>query len=442
MQDKVRSRAVVLAAAAAAMATTVVAAPAASGVPSAESTGTISQITGSPVAEPFTSNWGAKVSDDGRFVAYYSDSASIVPDDDNGVGDVFLYDATTGQTKLISRTNEGAPANRTSWFPEISANGKYVVFTSEATDLAGRVHTEWSSDMVYRYNVTTGRVELISKTQSGKFPRYFSRHPAISVTGRYITYTSRAPKIVAGDHNGRMDVLRYDAVLDETILVSQTLSGGQTNRASFDSVISANGRYVAYSTMATNMGGLADTAKFSVVYRYDVETDTTTLVSHDRHGNRVGDTDATGISDNGKIISLLSEADDLAPGDTDDSREAYIYNAGTDRVNLVDWSSDPWPDGVDLRAPGLSGNGRYLTFEAHPLLNFGGSNVYLFDRRTRQTTKISVPPGGGDANGLSFSPSLSHDGNHIAFTSYATNLVPGDLHGNEDIFLWSRTVTP
>ena len=69
--------------------------------------------------------------------------------------------------------------------------------------------------------------------------------------------------------------------------------------------------------------------------------------------------------------------------------------------------------------------------------------MYLFDRRTSRTTKISVPPGGGDANGLSYTPSLSHNGNYIAFSSGATNLVPGDPHGSSlDVFLWSRTVTP
>ena len=249
MPDKVRSRAVILAAAAAAMATTVVAAPAATVAPLAESGGTISQITVSPDGET-GQRWGAKVSDDGRFIAFMSDSPSIVADDDNHVGDVFLYDATTGLTKLISRTDAGVPANSWSMNPRLSANGKFIAFTSEATDLAGRVNTEWSARMVYRYSVTTGRIKLVSKTQSGKYPRYLSTGPAISETGRYITYTSKAPKIVAGDHNGRMDVFRYDAVLDETILVSQTLDGRQTNRASLAGAISGDGRYLGYSTFA------------------------------------------------------------------------------------------------------------------------------------------------------------------------------------------------
>ena len=181
-----------------------------------------------------------------------------------------------------------------------------------------------------------------------------------------------------------------------------------------------------------------------VSYRYDVKTDTTTLVSPGRDGNPVGGfTVPTGISDNGKIVSLRSDSDELAPGDTDEELGAFVYNADTDRVKLVSRPSDAWPDGVAVLNAGVSGDGRYLTFDAQPDGNFYRSNVYLFDRRTSRTTKISVTAKGRDANGLSYTPSLSHNGNHIAFTSGATNLVPGDHHGSSlDVFLWSRTVTP
>ena len=134
--------------------------------------GTISQITISPAGETEANGngrYGAVASDDGRYVAFWSYSPSIVADDHNGLSDVFLYDATTGVTKLISRTDAGAPGNSGSSVAKISANGKYVVFNSSATDLAGGSN-EGLGELVYRYTVANGRVKLVSKS-----PRAHSR---------------------------------------------------------------------------------------------------------------------------------------------------------------------------------------------------------------------------------------------------------------------------
>ncbi len=258
------------------------------------------------------------------------------------MSDVFLYDATTGVTKLISRNNAGEPANGGSSLPQLSANGKFVAFTSWATDLADG-STEGLGELVYRYNVATGRIKLVSKSPSDQLPTLFASASGISATGRYITYSTRAHNIVPGDHNRAVDVFRYDAVLDETIKVSQTLGGQETDKFSYASAISGDGRFVAYSTKATNMGP-ADVNNDVDAYVYDVGTGSTTLVSHDRDGRAVGGT-PTGISDNGKVVSLTSESDALDPRDTDELSGAFVYNASTDRVTLVSRASEEWPDG-------------------------------------------------------------------------------------------------
>ena len=192
-------------------------------------------------------------SDDGRYVDFWTYSPSIVADDHNGLSDVFLYDATTGVTKLISRTDAGAPGNSGSSVAKISANGKYVIFNSSATDLAGG-GLEGLSELVYRYTVASGRVKLASKSPQGALPTKAAVATAISANGRYIVYSTTAHNIVPGDHNKLNDVFRYDAVLGETILVSQTLGGLQTDKFSDGGPISGNGRFIAYATKATNMG--------------------------------------------------------------------------------------------------------------------------------------------------------------------------------------------
>ena len=178
-------------------------APAGALAPLVPSDGTISQITVSPPGETEgngNGRYGAKVSDDGRFVAFWSYAPSIATDDHNGVSDVFLYDATTGLTKLISRNNAGEPANGGSSLPQLSANGKFVDFTSWATDLADG-STEGLGELVHRYNVTTGRIKLVSKSPRNELPTLFASASGISATGRYITYGTRAHNIVPGDHN-------------------------------------------------------------------------------------------------------------------------------------------------------------------------------------------------------------------------------------------------
>ena len=140
-----------------------------------------------------------RVSNNGRYVVFWSYSPTIVPGDNNNTSDVFLYDATTGVTKLISRNAAGAPANGGSSLGVISANGKFIAFESSATDLD--VGAPQGSVLVYRYNVATGRIKLASKSHTGGLPSSWSINANISSDGRYISYTSRAHDIVRGDHN-------------------------------------------------------------------------------------------------------------------------------------------------------------------------------------------------------------------------------------------------
>ena len=415
----------------------IVAAPAQALAPSG---GTLTQITAATAEQGET--WGnlrgnAEVSNDGRYVLFATSSPGIVTGDGNGVTDVFLHDTTTGVVTLVSHTATGAAANNYSSNPTLSANGKFISFDSQATDLAGAANADVTQALVYRYSVATGRIKLVSKAPNGSLPASGAFHSVISATGRYIAYTSRAHNIVRGDHNSDGDVFRYDATTDQTIKISQTPTGQETDKASSASAISGNGRYVAWRTIATNMGP-ADTNNDEDAYVSDVETGTTTLVSHNASGTAVGGR-PTGISDSGKIVALTSASDQLALQDTDNVEDAYVYNAATDSVRLI---SVPTPEGAIVSAltSSISANGRYIAFSGLAVnddINHG--DVYLYDRQTRVSTTISVRPDGAPANSGSADPAVSRSGNFFAFSSLATNLV-GDTHGIYDVFLWSRTL--
>ena len=234
-------------------------------------------------------------------------------------------------------------------------------------------------------------------------------------------------------------MFRYDAVADTTIKVSQTLTGGETNKSSNSGSsggISGDGRYVAYTTAATNMGPI-DTNNDSDAYVYDVQTGTTTLASPGADG-QAGGAVATGISDNGKFVSLWSASNHLVAGITDKLTRAFVYNGNTNTVKLIAKTSAELPAGTQSSASSISANGRYLTFDAY---NFDGSvaGVFLYDRTSNTATKISVAPDGSNANGGSGCSGISRSGSYIGFCSGATNLVTGDPIGTTtDIFLWSR----
>ncbi len=132
--------------------------------------------------------------------------------------------------------------------PAISANGKYVVFQSAATNLAGAAYAgDTIGELVYRYSIANGRIKLVSKSPSGALPSTFATVAGISATGRYVAYSSRAHNIVPGDHNSGPDAFRYDSTTDMTIKVSRTLGGQETDKYSYASAISGNGRYVAWT---------------------------------------------------------------------------------------------------------------------------------------------------------------------------------------------------
>jgi hypothetical protein len=430
-----------IAAAVAAVGVTAIAAPSDALPALAPSGGTIAQITVSPADETDgagMARFDPSASDDGRYVAFTSYSPSIVPGDDNGTSDIFLHDATTGVTKLISRNAAGAPANDGSGNSVLSANGKFIAFSSQARDLPGAT-PEAVGGLVYRYNVATERITLVSKAHTGALPNQSVLVNDISSDGRYVTFTTGSHNIVRGDHNQRGDVFRYDAATKATIKVSQTLTGAEPNKDSTHGVMSGDGRYVAYTSAATNMDP-AGTPAGGGAYLYDTQTGTTTLVSHGSDGIARAAT-ATGVSDNGKIVSMHSGSNSLAPGDTDKSFGVFFWNAATDQVKLVTTARPEWPNGVNALSTGVSGNGRYLSFDAGPADNQLSTDVYLFDRQTGLTTKLSVTPAGADVLRSSSWSSLSHNGNHVAFGSLATNLAPGDTQsGCTDVFLWSRTI--
>src|SRR3954447_10441070 len=188
---------------------------------------------------------GAAISADGRYVAFYSDATNLVPNDTNGWTDVFVHDRKTRQTERGNLGPGGAQADDNGYQPAISRHGRYVAFSSSATNLlpGGDRGAESAIYVRDRLSKTT---ELVSAGLGGGVPNGGSGDPSISGDGRYVAFVSAARNLVPGDDNGAFDVFVRDRLVHKTERVSVTTAGRQANGDSFDVTISEDGHAVAF----------------------------------------------------------------------------------------------------------------------------------------------------------------------------------------------------
>lgn len=275
---------------------------------------------------PFISATGPSVSSDGRFIAFETRTA-LVGSDNNNVFDIYLFDRGSHTISLVSADSAGHPGNAQSYRPHISGNGRYVVFESSANNL------------------------------------------------------------IANDGNQRVDVFRHDRITGETLRISVTADGSEANGDSFDAQASDDGNLVAFGSSAFNLTAAGDTNGATDVFVRDVAAGTTERIS-------VG----------------------IAGGDTD----------------------------LDSIQPAISGDGRFVAFTSDATNLVAGdtnseSDVFLRNRVTGTTIRISVSTNDGEANGPSDSASVSRDGRFISFRSDASNLVSGVFVGTYVRDVQSRT---
>jgi Tol biopolymer transport system component len=194
---------------------------------------------------------GVSISADGRYVAFSSDSSTLVAGDTNGTFDVFVHDRQTGTTTRVSVGPGGRQAERGGGSAAISADGRYVAYYSSDPGLVSG-DTNGQEDVFVR-DQRTGAVERVSKSSRGVQSNGFSYNPAISADGRYVAFGSDASNLVPGDTNGAHDIFVHDRRTKATTRVSVGPGGRQANGQSLSPVISADGGVVAFTSQATNL---------------------------------------------------------------------------------------------------------------------------------------------------------------------------------------------
>ena len=346
----------------------------------AQGTGTTTRVS---VASDGTQGNGnsvwSSISADGRYVASESSASNLVPNDTNGTYDIFVYDRATGQITCVSVASDGTQANGGgSYSVAISADGRYVAFESLASNLVSTDTNNYRD--VFVHDRQTGQTERVSVASDGTEANDKSFDPSISANGRYVAFKSRASNLVHGDTNGSDDVFVHDRQTGQTERVSVASDGTEGNaRVIWGPSISADGRYVAFASYANN------------------------LVSNDTNGHF----------------------------------DVFVHDKETGDTRLVSVASDETQGNSSSILPSISADGRYVAFKsyANNLVPNDTNNcfdVFVHDRQTGQTERVSVASDGTEVECGPYEPawpiSISADGRYVAFYSSGSNLVPHDTN--------------
>jgi hypothetical protein len=395
---------------------------------------------------------GPAINANGKVVAFDSIATTLVPSDTNRSADVFVHDRRTNTTERVSVGSDGRQANGFSSRPALDASGNLVTFDSAATNLVRGDDNQALDVFVHdRMAHQTSRVSVSSAEVQGNGS---SNSPSLSANGRFISFVSTASNLVPGDTNGVEDIFVRDLVAGTTQLVSLRSDGGQANSSTTAASISPGGRWVAFSSFASNLVP-GDTNGLFDVFIHDRQTGLTELVSLSDN-EKLGDAPSTtpSVSRGGKFVAFWSDATNLVPGDTNGRRDIFVRDriAGTtERVSVNDNehqangnSQDPAVRGFTASGPDITADGRFVTFFSSATnLVRGDTNtcppvfdqvpgqcpdVFVRDRLAGTTVRVNLSSDGTQANERSSDPVISENGQVVAFFSAAANLVPNDTN--------------
>jgi tricorn protease-like protein len=350
--------------------------------------------------------------------------------------------AVTARTTRVNVSSDGAESDGVSNVPSISADGRFVAFQSYATNLVGG-DTNSTFD-VFVHDRETGKTKRVSVTSGGAQGNSNSYAPSISANGRFVAFQSYATNMVGGDTNGRADVFVHDRETGRTKRVSVSSAGTQGNEESYSPSISANGRFVAFQAYATNLVG-GDTNGSADFFVHDRETGRTKRVSVSSAGNEGNEESGhPSISANGRFVAFQSGASDLVGSDMNDVYDVFVHDRETGRTKRVSVSSAGTEGNGGSYWPSISADGRFVTVysDASDLVvgdTNGFADVFVNDRETGKTKRVSVSSTGTEGNEGSYDPWISADGRFVAFSADAWNLVADDTDkGASDVFVHDR----
>jgi len=386
------------------------------------------------------------ISGDGRYVAFETNASNLVAGDTNLVDDIFVRDRANNTTMRVSVSNGGVQGNDRSRDPSIDDSGRYIAFESFATNLVSG-DSNGEAD-IFVHDLETGAIERVSVASDDTEGDRDSYDPSISADGRFVVFRSMSRDLTIPGGGGTHDnVIMHDRQTGETTLISISLSGtGGGNNYSREAAVSEDGRFVVFESEASNLVPNDTTGTVDILLR-DVQNGTTQRVNVSSEGIVGNGTAAKPvISNDGRYSAYYSRATNLVPEDTNGDYDVFVYDRQTETTERVSVASDGTEGNGNSYDPSISTDGRYVTFQslADNLVEGDSINadIFVHDRQLGTTKKISMTKGGGLANESSADPAISSDGRFVAFQSNATNLVNDDTNSVGDIFVRNRVRGP
>ncbi len=365
------------------------------------------------------------ISADGRFVALYSAANNLVAGDTNNTGDVFVRDMVLGTISRVSIDSAGTQGNAESRYPSISSDGRFVAFYSDATNLVtGDTNVRTDVFVRDRQLGTTTRVSVDSSGTQGDGN---STHVSISANGRFVAFSSTATNLVVGDTNGRTDIFVRDRQLGTTTRVSVDSAGAQVNGNSGFPFISADGQTIGFQSGASNLVA-GDTNAAQDTFVRNLALGTTTRASVDSAGTQAnGASTRAVVSADGNYVAFWSDASNLVVGDTNGKSDCFVRNLSLGTTTRVSVDSSGAQGNSGSTSPTISQNGRFVAFSSDASNHVAAdtnskTDVFVRDLTLGVTTRISVDSTGLQANSSSSGATISADGGFVVFGSQATNL--------------------
>ncbi|MCP3919393.1 MAG: calcium-binding protein [bacterium] len=386
----------------------------------------------------------ASLSHDGHCVAFLSEASNLVPGG-NGRKHLYLVDRTDDTIERISVSTAGDVGSFDSLGPPtVSADGSRVAFSSFASNLVAG-DTNNAADVFVR-DRSAGTTTRVSVSSSGAQAIERCDFPAMSADGNVVAFGSLSANLVPGDTNGRFDIFVHEVDTRTTTRVTDGPGGVEANHNSISPSVSGDGRYVAFASRATNLVPGGSPPLLVKVFVHDRQTGATSLVSVDSNGvPGNGDDFRPSISDDGRFVAFASGSSNLVSTDTNGVDDIFVHDrlsGTTTRVSLG-------PGGVEGNGlsggtpPDLSSDGRIVAFESRatnfaPGVSASWPQVYYADRVTGRVELASINLNGGGGVLGSKRAAISGNARYIGFDSWQDELVPGDTNDVGDVFVRDR----
>lgn len=378
------------------------------------------------------------VSDDGRFVAFRTRATSLLGMADTATFQVVLLDRQSGEFELASRDLNGNLVNGDCLGVRISQNGRYVYYAATASDV---IAADASSDYdIFRFDRQTEDTVLVSRADSGAQANDDCLDFEISPDGRYVVFATEATNLAA-DANGFAQIYLRDMTLDFTRLVSRNVSDQPATEDCHSPTVSADGQKIAFVTFAPNFFDQQAGTNIDNVWLRDLTADSTTLISKPLH-NTESPNDFSiepALSPDGRYLAYSTQATNLVPNDPSVSLYRVILfdltKTKATRLNLnLPGIVEGGFDGLRL-----STNAKFLAYRTSEAAEDGQDDaIAIWSRATKQSTLVSRTQSGGVPNDANNSaPFMTTDGKFMTFDSTSPEIGP-DANVTRDVFLFRR----